>query len=80
VGNLWHVDDIHFICEQNGLPKISDREAREVFSIGSEQFDGDAGLSWPQLEKALMTYYKRHGIVAVSQKNTAPTPSNQETL
>jgi hypothetical protein len=64
VGNLWHVDDIHFLCEQNAWPKISDVEAKEVFSIASEQFDGDAGLSWPKLEEALMLYYKRNAISA----------------
>ena len=62
VANLWHVDDIHFICEQNALPKINDAEAKEVFAIASEQFDGDAGLCWPKLEEALMLYYKRNAI------------------
>ena len=60
VGNLWHVDDIHFIAEQNAWPPISDAEAHEVFAIANEQFDGEIGLSWPQLEKALRGFYQRN--------------------
>ena len=71
VGNLWHIDDIHFIVEQNGYPKISHTEAREVFIIASEQFDGDAGLSWPRLEEALLTFYKRYSII-ISSSSPAP--------
>lgn len=59
VDNMWHVDDVHFICEQRELPQISDAEAMEVFHIAHQQFDGEMGLSWPQLEKALMTYLHR---------------------
>ena len=56
VDNLWHVDDIHFICEQCSLPAISDDEAMQVFVIANQQFNGENGISWPQLEKALHTY------------------------
>ncbi|MDX2074205.1 MAG: hypothetical protein SFX19_07580 [Alphaproteobacteria bacterium] len=61
--NLWHVDDIHFICEQNDLPKVTDAEAQEIFKIAHEQFDGESGLSWPQLEKALNTYLLRKALL-----------------
>jgi hypothetical protein len=40
--NLWHVEDVHFICEQRDLPPISDEEAMEVFAIAGERFDGNA--------------------------------------
>lgn len=59
VDNLWHVDDVHFICEQHDLEKISDQEAMEIFTIAHAQFDGEHGISWPQLEKALHTFFKR---------------------
>lgn len=61
--NLWHVDDVHFICEQQNLPKVSDTEAMEVFAIATNQFDGEIGLSWPQLEKALRAYLQRKTIL-----------------
>ena len=72
VGNLWHVDDIHFICEQNDWPKLNDSEAREVFNIASDQFDGNVGISWPQLEKALRLYYQRNAISLTNQPESAP--------
>lgn len=65
VDNLWHVDDIHFISEQRGLPELSDEEAMEVFFLANEQFDGEIGLSWPQLEKALLTYMRRKALLSV---------------
>lgn len=64
VAHLWHIDDVHFICEQHDMPKLSDTEAREVFAIAGEQYDGDAGLSWPQLERALFTYLRRRLILS----------------
>jgi hypothetical protein len=64
VDNLWHVDDIHFICEQENLPKISDEEAAEVFMIAKEQFDGETGLTWPNLQKALRTYLQRRQVLS----------------
>lgn len=63
VDNLWHVDDIHFICEQKNLPTISDAEAMEVFVIANEEFDGETGLCWPQLEKALARYMSRKALL-----------------
>lgn len=72
IDNLWHVQDVHFICEQYHLPEITNEEAMEVFNIANEQFDGDAGLSWPQLEKALFTYMHRKAILnGMCEKNPA---------
>jgi hypothetical protein len=65
VDTLWHVDDIHFICEQNGIPRISDEEAMEVFQVAKEQFDGEHGLSWPQLEKALFIFLHRQTVMSI---------------
>ncbi|MDX1975893.1 MAG: hypothetical protein SFT92_09510 [Rickettsiales bacterium] len=59
VDNLWHVEDVHFICEQHNLPQLTNQEAMKIFSIVAEQFDGDAGISWPQLERAVHTYTQR---------------------
>lgn len=59
VDNLWHVNDINFLCEQQGLPRLSVEEAQSVFDIANAQFDGEFGINWPQLEKALATYVER---------------------
>jgi hypothetical protein len=64
VDNLWHVDDVHFICEQQGFLRLSDEEAMEVFHIANLQFDGETGVSWPQLERALRTYLQRQIVMA----------------
>ena len=74
VGNLWHMDDVHFICEQHNWPTLSDIEAKEVFAITSEQFEGDIGISWPQLEKALRVYYQRNSI-PFTQNCPEPAPA-----
>ena len=66
IDNLWHVDDVHFICEQLELPKISDENAKEVFRIAKEQFDGEVGISWPQLEEALKIYMQQKTILSTS--------------
>lgn len=63
VDSLWHTDDVHFICEQQDLPKLTDEEAMDVFRIATTQFDGETGLSWPQLEKALNTYLLRKALL-----------------
>lgn len=63
VDNLWHINDIHFICEQNNVAALTDEQAMEIFTIAKEQFDGEIGLSWPQLEKALHTYIHRRNMV-----------------
>ncbi len=56
VDNLWHVDDVHFICEQHALPRLSDEEAMEVFQIANRRFDGETGISWPQIEYAIRSF------------------------
>ncbi len=63
VDNLWHIDDIHFICEQKNLPALSNIEAMEVFIIANEQFEGETGLCWPQLEKAVNCYLHRKKLI-----------------
>jgi hypothetical protein len=59
VDKLWHVDDVHFICEQLEVERLDDTEVRQVFEIASENFDGETGISWPQLERALQLYLRR---------------------
>lgn len=66
VDNLWHIDDVHFMCEQLQLPNINDEEAMEVFTIANQQFEGETGISWPKLEEALKLYLQRKKIL----KNT----------
>ncbi len=60
---LWHVDDVNFICEQRNLAKLSKEEAMRVFEVAKEQFDGEYGISWPQLEKALYIYLQREEVL-----------------
>lgn len=70
VDNLWHVDDVHFICEQNNIARLSNHEAMEVFEIAKDQFEGETGLSWPKLEKAVHTYlHRKSALKLVSQKS-----------
>ncbi len=59
VDRLWHVNDIHFICEQLEMEKLAPDEVEQIFAIASEQFDGETGISWPQLEKALHIFQQR---------------------
>lgn len=70
VDNLWHVDDVHFMCEQHGFVEITDTEAMEVFHIANMQFDGEHGLSWPQIERALRTYMQRKILVSSACEST----------
>ncbi len=56
VDNLWHVNDVNFLCQQAGLPVLSQKEALAVFDLANSQFDGEYGMSWPCLEKALHNY------------------------
>lgn len=69
VDNLWHVDDIHFICEQKGIAVLSNSEAMEVFIIANEQFEGETGLGWPQLENALNCYVRRKSLLQNNKVN-----------
>ena len=70
VDNMWHVEDVHFICEQHELPKLSDAEAMEVFMIAKEHFDGDIGISWPQLDKAVRMYIHKKAIISSAHEST----------
>ncbi|MBY0407415.1 MAG: hypothetical protein K2Q01_06960 [Rickettsiales bacterium] len=63
VDQLWHRNDVHFICEQLGIPRLNEDEVAQVFAIASEQFDGDTGISWPQLERALHAFQQRKSAV-----------------
>lgn len=63
--NLWHVDDIHFICEQHNLQKLSNSEAMAVFELANDNFDGETGISWPQLEKAVRAYLDHREMVTL---------------
>jgi len=71
VDNLWHVDDIHFICKQKNLPPISDSEAMEVFAIARDHFDGEFGISWPALDRAVRVYVQRKTFTSNIFRNTA---------
>ncbi len=61
VENLWHVDDVHFLCEQRGWPQMEHEEARGVFTVFNELFDGEQGLTWEKLEKATQIYLAQQG-------------------
>lgn len=59
VDQLWHVDDLHFLCEQLEQDQLAPGEAEQVFNIASQHFDGESGISWPQLERALQLFRHR---------------------
>ena len=59
VDHMWHVNDVHFICEQLDMEKLAENEVSQVFAIASEHFDGETGISWPQLERSLHLYQQR---------------------
>jgi len=59
VDHLWHINDVHFICEQLDMEKLGEGEAAQIFAIASEQFDGETGISWPQLERAIHMFQHR---------------------
>lgn len=63
VDHLWHVNDVHFICEQLHMEKLDSEAVNQVFAIASEHFDGETGISWPQLERALHLYQQRRKAV-----------------
>lgn len=46
IQHMWHVDDVHFLCEQRNWPKLSHEEAKAVFLIFSELYDGELGMTW----------------------------------
>ncbi|MBV8938919.1 MAG: hypothetical protein JO089_03665 [Alphaproteobacteria bacterium] len=56
VDNLWHINDIQFLCEQSGFRRLTAEEAMTVFEIANVNFDGEYGICWPQLEVALRQY------------------------
>lgn len=63
VDHLWHTNDVQFICEQLNMQKLAEEEVAQVFSIASEYFDGETGISWPQLERALHVFQQRRQAV-----------------
>lgn len=60
---LWHTDDIRTICEQRGWPILSKAECMEIFYQLRRHFDGEHGLSWPQLENIVWRYLTRRGLI-----------------
>lgn len=71
---LWHADDVHFLCEQLEIPMLEPHEVQEVFAICGQLFDGDVGLNWPQLERALHVYNQRKQTL---QECYSPQPASQ---
>lgn len=64
IDHLWHVDDVHFLCEQRNWPKLDHEEARAVFAIFSELYDGELGMTWAKLEQATQVYLAQSGRIA----------------
>lgn len=58
---LWHVDDIHLLCEQRGWPKLEHEEARAIFAIFAELYEGEQGMTWAKLEQATQVYLAQQG-------------------
>lgn len=64
---LWHVNDIHLLCEQRGWPVLTHQEARSVFAIFAELYEGDQGLTWAKLEQATQVYLAQQGKIKQMQ-------------
>lgn len=64
IQHLWHVDDVHFLCEQRSWPKLDHEEARAVFLIFSELYDGELGMTWAKLEQATQVFLAQSGRLA----------------
>jgi len=62
--HLWHVDDVHFLCEQRGWPELNREEAKSIFIIFSELYDGELGMTWAKLEQATQVYLAQSGRIA----------------
>lgn len=58
---MWHVNDIHLLCEQKHWPALTHMEARSVFDIFAELFEGDQGLTWSKLEQATQVFLAQQG-------------------
>lgn len=70
---MWHVDDVHLLCEQRGWPALSHQEAKAVFAIFSELYEGDQGLTWAKLEQATQVYLAQQGKVKHTQSQRSPS-------
>lgn len=75
VDNLWHADDVNFLCSQLGYPSLSSEETQAVFEIANAQFDGEFGICWPRLEKALQTYMQQREMLEGLCEKTGCTQS-----
>lgn len=69
VDNLWHVDDVHLICDDKGYPKLSNEEAMEILKTANENFEGEFGVNWPQLERAVASYIVGNKLIAFTNAN-----------
>jgi hypothetical protein len=56
LGRVWHLDDIHRLCQRHGLKRLTNKEVHEVFELASEHNSGRLGITKVQLEAALLTY------------------------
>ena len=73
VDNLWHVDDVHFLCEQRGWPALNHEEAKGVFAIFNEMFEGEGGLTWEKLEQSTRIFLAQQGRIKQMLPNTQET-------
>lgn len=67
---MWHVSDIHLLCEQRRWPSLSHAEAKEVFDIFVELYEGDQGLTWAKLEQATQVYLVKYGKITMPAERT----------
>ena len=54
---LWSGKDIALLCEQEGFPLPSNRQCQEIFARLQHNYDGDMGISWPVLRRAVHEYF-----------------------
>ena len=61
--NMWHIEDVHFLCSEKNYPFLSDAEAMQVFYFASSNFEGEYGLNWKKLAMALDSYMERKNLL-----------------
>lgn len=84
VENLWHVDDVHFLCEQRNWPDLSHEEAKSVFAVFNELFNDEPGMNWQKLEQATQVYLAQQGRISgmghVNNKEKTTTVGVSDTV
>jgi hypothetical protein len=61
-GKIWHVNDVHTLCEKNNLPQISHHDAMNVFEHAARQNAGRMPLTTTQIEQTLLNLHTKRNM------------------